>query len=55
MATSDKRVLELRRQLGNAYRPIVISTGLLTYLDKMKSELFLGRWDTAMNPLQEKR
>ena len=55
VSTSDSRVIELRRQLGNAFRPIVISTGLLTYLDKMKRELFLGRWDTAMNPLQEKR
>jgi len=55
VSTSDSRVIELRQQLGNAFRPIVISTGLLTYLDKMKRELFLGRWDTAMNPLQEKR
>ena len=55
VSTSDSRVIELRQQLGNAFRPIVISTGLLTYLDKMKRELFLGRWDTAMNPQQEKR
>ncbi|MEI7611819.1 MAG: ABC transporter substrate-binding protein [Betaproteobacteria bacterium] len=55
VSTSDRLVVELRQQLGNAFRPIVISTGLLTYMDKMKRELFLGRWDAAMNPLLEKR
>ena len=53
VSTSDRSASELRRQLGNAFRPIVISTGLLTYLDKMKHELFLGRWDSAMNPALE--
>ena len=50
VATSDRSAAELRRQLGNAFRPIVISTGLLTYLDKMKRELFLERWDAALKP-----
>ncbi|MEI7429633.1 MAG: ABC transporter substrate-binding protein [Betaproteobacteria bacterium] len=55
VSTSDRLIVELRKQLGNAFRPIVISTGLLTYMDKMKRELFLGRWDAAMNPQLEKR
>ena len=44
----DLTVSELRREMGKAFRPIVISTGLLTYLDKMKRELFLDRWDAAL-------
>ena len=44
----DLTVTELRREMGKAFRPIVISTGLLTYLDKMKRELFLDRWDAAL-------
>ena len=46
----DRSVAELRREMGKAFRPIVISTGLLTYLDKMKRELFLRRWDAALAP-----
>jgi iron(III) transport system substrate-binding protein len=53
VSTSDRSASELRRQLGNAVRPIVISTGLLTYLDKMKREIFLGRWDAAMSQIRE--
>jgi len=45
----DHSVAELRRQMGSALRPVVISTGLLTYLDKMKRELFLSRWDAALS------
>jgi iron(III) transport system substrate-binding protein len=51
----DKQATELRQQLGNASRPIVISTGLLTYMDKMKRELFLGRWDAALNAMPGKK
>lgn len=51
----DHSIVELRRHLGKAFRPIVISTGLLTYLDKMKRELFLDRWDAALAPPQEAR
>lgn len=50
VSTSNHSASELRRQLGDAFRPIVISTGLLTYLDRMKRELFLGSWDDAMSP-----
>ena len=45
VSTSSRSASELRRQLGDAFRPIVISTGLLTYLDRMKRELFLENWD----------
>lgn len=38
----------LRRQLGKAFRPIALNTGLLTYLDQMKQELFLSRWNAAL-------
>jgi iron(III) transport system substrate-binding protein len=48
VSTSSRSASELRRQLGDAFRPIVISTGLLTYLDRMKRELFLESWDEAM-------
>ena len=44
----DHSAAEVRRQLGTAHRPIVISTGLLTYLDRMKRDLFLSRWDGAI-------
>jgi len=55
VSSSDPRIAEFRRQIGTAFRPVVISTGLLTYLDKMKRELFLARWDAAMHPLREKK
>ena len=38
----------LRKQLGNAFRPIVLNTGLLTYIDQSKRELFLNQWDTVL-------
>jgi len=38
----------LRKRLGNAFRPIVLNTGLLTYIDKSKRELFLRQWDAAL-------
>ncbi|MFB0935324.1 MAG: ABC transporter substrate-binding protein [Propionivibrio sp.] len=38
----------LRKELGNAFRPIALNTGLLTYLDQMKRELFLTRWDATL-------
>ena len=47
---SDRSISDLRREMGQALRPIVISTGLLTYLDRMKSALFLSRWDAALAP-----
>ena len=53
VSSSDHSAADVRRQLGTAYRPIVISTGLLTYLDKMKRELFLSRWDAAIGPRPE--
>ena len=34
----------LRKKLGNAFRPIVLNTGLLTYIDRSKRELFLQHW-----------
>ncbi len=41
----------LRKRLGNAFRPIVLNTGLLTYIDRSKRELFLQQWDTALTPI----
>lgn len=38
----------LRKKLGNAFRPIVLNTGLLTYIDQSKRELFLQQWDAAL-------
>ena len=38
----------LRKRLGNAFRPIVLNTGLLTYIDQSKRELFLHQWDAAL-------
>jgi len=37
----------LRKELGKAFRPIVLNTGLLTYIDKSKRALFLRHWDAA--------
>ena len=42
----------LRKRLGNAFRPIVLNTGLLTYIDRSKRELFLQQWDTALTASQ---
>jgi iron(III) transport system substrate-binding protein len=44
----EGRSAELRKRLGKAFRPIVLGTGLLTYLDQMKRQLFLDRWDGAL-------
>ena len=38
----------LRRRLGAAFRPIVLNTGLLTYIDHKKRERFLELWDEAL-------
>ena len=40
---------EMRKRLGSALRPIVLGTGLLTYLDQMKRQLFLDRWNSALH------
>lgn len=40
-------VAGLRRQLGSAFRPIALGTGLLTYLDDFKRDAFLRKWDDA--------
>jgi iron(III) transport system substrate-binding protein len=48
LSTSNRSAVVLRLQLGNAYRPIVTGTGLLTYLDRMKRELFIENWDNAV-------
>jgi iron(III) transport system substrate-binding protein len=42
-----RSVPDLRQRLDGAFRPIAIGTGLLTYLDRMKRELFLENWDLA--------
>jgi iron(III) transport system substrate-binding protein len=38
----------LRQQLGGAFRPIALGTGLLAYLDRAKRRDFLARWTTTM-------
>jgi iron(III) transport system substrate-binding protein len=38
----------MRKQLGNAFRPIILNTGLLTYIDQSKRERFLMHWDDAL-------
>ena len=43
----DISVSTLRKQLGNAFRPIALGTGLLTYLDRFKRQDFLGKWSAA--------
>lgn len=43
----------LRKQLGIAFRPIVLNTGLLTYIDQRKRERFLTQWDAALKGVQE--
>jgi iron(III) transport system substrate-binding protein len=44
---------ELRNRLGKAFRPIVLGTALLTYLDRMKRQLFLDRWDAALRASEQ--
>lgn len=57
----DASAESLRRQLGKAFRPIVLNTGLLTYVDQSKRELFLRHWDATLEsrrnvpPEQKKR
>lgn len=38
----------LRQRLGKAFRPITLNTGLLTYIDRSKRELFLALWDATL-------
>lgn len=40
----------LRTQLGAAFRPIPIGSGLLTYLDQAKQRDFLRQWEAAIKP-----
>lgn len=47
--TTDNAV-GLRTQLGAAFRPIPIGSGLLTYLDQAKQRDFLRQWETATKP-----
>lgn len=53
----DASAASLRKKLGNAFRPIVLNTGLLTYIDRSKRELFLQQWDAALtaSPLDSVR
>lgn len=44
----DSSAASLRRRLGQAFRPIVLNTGLLTYVDQSKRKLFLAHWDAAL-------
>ena len=39
----------LRERLGKAFRPITLNTGLLTYVDRSKREIFLRQWDAALS------
>lgn len=36
------------QKLDQVFRPIVLNTGLLTYLDQMKQALFFARWNAAL-------
>jgi iron(III) transport system substrate-binding protein len=49
VSTRSRSASELHQRLGDAFRPIAIGTGLLTYLDRMKNELFLENWDNAVS------
>lgn len=42
----------LRKRLGKAFRPIVLNTGLLTYIDRSKRGLFLRQWDAGLKARQ---
>ncbi|WP_305075052.1 ABC transporter substrate-binding protein [Propionivibrio sp.] len=44
----DSSAASLRRRLGKAFRPIVLNTGLLTYIDQSKRTLFLEHWGNAL-------
>jgi len=47
---ADSTALALKQQLGGAFRPIVIGSGLLAYLDQIKRRDFLKQWNTAVAP-----
>lgn len=44
----DVSVESLRQKLGSALRPIVLNTGLLTYVDQSKRKLFLHHWNAVL-------
>lgn len=48
---ADEAAEELRRNLGGAFRPIPIGTGLLTYLDRLKRRDFLRQWHETIAPM----
>ena len=45
----DATAASLRKQLGNAFRPVALDTGLMTYIDRSKRRLFLRQWDVAVS------
>jgi iron(III) transport system substrate-binding protein len=49
VSTRSRLASQLRRRLDGDFRPIAIGTGLMTYLDRMKRELFLENWDLAVS------
>lgn len=48
---ADEAAEDLRQRLGLAFRPIVIDTNLLAYLDQMKRRDFLRQWHETIAPL----
>lgn len=50
----DSSAASLRRRLGKAFRPIVLNTGLLTYIDQSKRKLFLAQWDAMLDAASAK-
>jgi len=47
----DDAARQLHRELGGAFRPIPLGTGLLTYLDKLKRRDFLRQWHETIAPM----
>lgn len=47
---ADTTAIALKQQLGGAFRPIVIGSGLLAYLDQIKRRDFLKQWNAAVAP-----
>lgn len=47
----DEAGRQLRRELGGAFRPIPLGTGLLTYLDQLKRRDFLRQWRETIAPM----
>lgn len=41
----------LQKELGGAFRPIAIGTGLMTYIDQAKRHEFLRQWNETLLPL----